>query len=157
MPEFAPPPFSFVIIALSKYDYGIPILQRKLVSMLCLVIKNSVDLTIVHDSQFLLNTWVSKRRLSFCHINAFNYRSWNLWWRGYLLYKYSEHPSKPSSSSSHFSAAVSWSERVVAKIQAPCSTKNLTMDRLLQLAAQCNGVLCEKFDIYISFETSDTD
>lgn len=52
------------------------------------------------------------------------------------LYRYSEHPSKPSSSSSHFSAAVSWSLRVVAKIQAPRSTRYLTMAKLLQEAAQ---------------------
>lgn len=58
----------------------------------------------------------------------------------YLLYKYSEQPSKPSSSSSHFSAGVSWSDNVEANKQAPLSTRNFTMDRLLQLAAQCNGV-----------------
>lgn len=57
-----------------------------------------------------------------------------------LLYKYSEQPSKPSSSSSHFSAGVSRSESVDAKMHAPDSTKNFTMAKLLQLAAQCNGV-----------------
>lgn len=58
----------------------------------------------------------------------------------YVLYKYSEHPSKPSSSSSHFSAGVSWSDSVDANRQAPDSTKNFTIAKLLQLAAQCNGV-----------------
>ena len=49
-----------------------------------------------------------------------------------IEYRYLEHPSNPSSSSSHFSAAVSWSLRVVAKMQAPCSTRKRTMGRLLQ-------------------------
>lgn len=57
-----------------------------------------------------------------------------------LLYKYSEQPSNPSSSSSHFSAGVSWSDSVDANRQAPDSTKNFTIAKLLQLAAQCNGV-----------------
>lgn len=58
----------------------------------------------------------------------------------YLLYKYSEQPSKPSSSSSHFSAGVSWSDSVDANKHAPDSTRNFTIAKLLQLAAQCNGV-----------------
>lgn len=58
----------------------------------------------------------------------------------YLLYKYSEQPSKPSSSSSHFSAGVSWSDSVDANKHAPDSTRNFTIVKLLQLAAQCNGV-----------------
>lgn len=63
-----------------------------------------------------------------------------LYYNIYLLYKYSEHPSNPSSSSSHFSAGVSWSDNVAANKHAPDSTKNLTIAKLLQLAAQCNGV-----------------
>ena len=58
----------------------------------------------------------------------------------HLLYKYSEHPSNPSSSSSHFSAGVSWSDKVEANRHAPDSTKNRTIAKLLQDAAQCNGV-----------------
>ncbi|KAH9423959.1 hypothetical protein DERP_005544 [Dermatophagoides pteronyssinus] len=58
-----------------------------------------------------------------------------------LPYRYCEQPSNPSSSSSHFSAAVSRSEKVVAKIHAPDLTRNLIIVKLLQEAAQCNGVL----------------
>ena len=59
----------------------------------------------------------------------------------YLPYRYSEHCTYPSSSSSHFSAGVSLSLIVVANNAAPCSTRLRTMIWLLHDAAQCNGVL----------------
>lgn len=68
---------------------------------------------------------------------------YNSIFKNHLLNRYSEQLSKPAPSSSHFSAAVSWSLRVVEKIQAPLSTKNFTMAKLLQEAAQCRGVLKE--------------
>ena len=58
--------------------------------------------------------------------------------------RYFEDNSNPSSSSSHLSDAKSWSLVVVANMQAPWLTRNSTIGRLLQEAAQCNGVLVEK-------------
>lgn len=68
MSEFAPPPFPFVIIPLSKYNYRVTVLQQKFVSVLCLVIENRVYLTIIHDPQLFLNTYVSERTDFFSQI-----------------------------------------------------------------------------------------
>ena len=56
MSLFAPPPLPLVVVALSKNNQGITVLQAKLVAVLCLVVKHRVHLAVVHYPELLLDT-----------------------------------------------------------------------------------------------------